>query len=149
MKVEELEDLKKYIEQEDKSNSDVSAAGTYWHLDHIFQVITRISKALIKSDPEEFRGKFKPNWAVIRTAGKIPRGVGRAPKSVQPETEKNASELLEDLANAKSIIERVHTLDKKAHFIHPVFGTLDLKNTLKFLKIHTKHHLKIIDDILK
>ena len=42
---------------------------------------------------------------------------------------------------------------KKAHhnayFRHLIFGNLNKKRTIRFLQIHTAHHLKIIQDILK
>jgi len=60
---------------------------------------------------------------------------------------------LEDLQTqfeiAKKTIKDLETLDPKSNFKHPLFGRLNLKQTRFFLIIHTKHHLKIIEDILK
>jgi hypothetical protein len=37
----------------------------------------------------------------------------------------------------------------KDHFFeHPYFGKLKLKETIRFLEIHTTHHLSIIEDIV-
>jgi len=33
--------------------------------------------------------------------------------------------------------------------IHPMFGHLNLKATKKMLKLHTRHHIDIINDIIK
>ncbi|GAA4949969.1 hypothetical protein GCM10023314_24170 [Algibacter agarivorans] len=46
-------------------------------------------------------------------------------------------------------IKAVKPLPKTSHFKHHVFGMLAKQQTLRFLEIHTKHHLKIVNDILK
>ncbi len=40
-------------------------------------------------------------------------------------------------------------LPENVYFNHHVFGMLTKKQTLRFLEIHTKYHLKIVNDILK
>jgi hypothetical protein len=40
-------------------------------------------------------------------------------------------------------------LVSRDHFFeHPYFGKLKLKETIRFLEIHTQHHLDIIRDII-
>ncbi|MFN8364825.1 MAG: hypothetical protein U0T78_06125 [Cloacibacterium normanense] len=38
----------------------------------------------------------------------------------------------------------IKNLPSQSYIEHPYFGHLDVKQTLKFLKIHTQHHLKIV-----
>lgn len=45
--------------------------------------------------------------------------------------------------------KKIEHFDKNAFFEHPLFGVLNKKDTMKFLKMHTTHHLKIIQDISK
>jgi hypothetical protein len=56
--------------------------------------------------------------------------------------------LKDSIAKAKENIASLASAQKNHYFEHPYFGKLNLKPTIKFLKIHTKHHLKIINDIL-
>jgi hypothetical protein len=46
-------------------------------------------------------------------------------------------------------LESFNDLEKNSFFIHPLFKQLNKKQTIKFLKLHTNHHFKIIKDILK
>lgn len=34
-------------------------------------------------------------------------------------------------------------------FKHPYFGNLNVKDAIKMLKLHTRHHIDIINDIIK
>ena len=44
---------------------------------------------------------------------------------------------------------KLENISKDHYFEHPFFGKIKRKETIRFLEIHTNHHLKIIDDILK
>ena len=61
--------------------------------------------------------------------------------------------LKEDVENQLRLVtknlESFNDLEKNSFFIHPLFKQLNKKQTIKFLKLHTNHHLKIIKDILK
>jgi hypothetical protein len=37
---------------------------------------------------------------------------------------------------------------QEQYFHHPFFGHLKLNKTIKFLEIHTNHHLQIIHEII-
>ena len=86
---------------------------------------------------------------MVFTTGKIPRGKIRAPKVVTPFDVATAEELKSKIEIAKNNISKLNNLPKNSFFKHPFLSNLNLKQTEKFLAIHTKHHLKIIEDILK
>ena len=88
------------------------------------------------------------NKTLIFTLGKIPRGKGKAPKVVQPKEDVTQALLTEDIVKAKENIATLSNGHKNQYFLHPYFGHLNVRPTIKFLKIHTKHHLNIINDIL-
>ena len=81
--------------------------------------------------------------------GKIPRGKAKAPKVVIPTHVATHEELKAKLQAAKNNILKLNSFSENSFFKHPFFQDLNVKQTEKFLLIHTKHHLKIIEDILK
>jgi hypothetical protein len=86
---------------------------------------------------------------VLFTIGYFPRGKVKAPKYVRPPEIITIEDLNEQIQLAYQNIERLKLADKHAHFKHFIFGLLDKKRTVRFLQLHTNHHLKIIRDILK
>jgi hypothetical protein len=130
-------------------NNQVSNAKAGWHVQHSLMVVNSITKGLLNSDPESYKWKFNLARTYVFAIGKIPRGRGKAPKAVQPSEEVTASLLLASVEKAKENIALLGNLNKNQYFLHPYFGHLNLKPTIKFLKIHTQHHLDIINDILK
>ncbi len=137
-----------YLEQGDALNEDVSKSPVIWHLAHAVKVINSISKALRTSNPDDYKPRFNLVGTIVLTAGSIPRGRGKAPKKSQPGNNIDVEELKKYIEVAQEAYADLKNLDPKSHFSHPYFGQLNLKKSRKFIKIHTKHHLKIIKDIL-
>lgn len=145
----ELNQLEALIHQFDKTNSQISKASVGWHLDHSFRVISAVCKSTLKSDPSEYRYKRNKNRTKIKLIGYIPRGLGKAPEAVTPVQPADKEHLLIHFNEVKVLLLKLNKLSSKHYFKHPVFGGLDKKATIWFLKIHTRHHLKIMKDILK
>jgi hypothetical protein len=142
--------IKSEISQGDLTNEAVSKSGVFWHLDHALLVVGGICKALQKSNPAEYEYQFNKNRALLFPFGKLPRGVGRAPKVVVPESKViEAQKLQEHLERCKKAWSQLSQLPAKAWFKHPVFSNLNLRRSKRFLLIHTRHHLMIIKDIRK
>ena len=150
--MQELSKLIKSLEEKipmmDAANTQISSAKVGWHIQHSLMVINSIINGLKQSDPTMYQWKFNLNKTLIFTLGKIPRGKGKAPKVVQPKEEITKDTLLESVEKANISVAELNHVQKNQYFLHPYFGHLNLKPTIKFLKIHTKHHLKIINDIL-
>ena len=143
-----IDDLESKIELKDLINTQVSERDVSWHVAHCLKVISKIMEAVQNSNPEEYRWKFNFNRSLVGTLGFIPRGKGKAPKSVLPSEHISIAILQDECYAVRKSIDELQHLDARCHFQHPYFGTLNLKQTKKFLAIHTKHHLKIIDDII-
>ena len=53
------------------------------------------------------------------------------------------------LQHAYANLKQLELLPENIFFDHHIFGMLNKQETLRFLEIHTNHHLKIVNDILK
>jgi hypothetical protein len=86
---------------------------------------------------------------MVFISGKIPRGKAKAPKVVIPTQVATQEELIAKLEAAQNNISKLDSFSENQFFNHPYFKDLNVKQAKKFLTIHTNHHLKIIEDILK
>lgn len=149
-KLEEfLTELESRIFKFSHSDSRISKADVGWHIEHSFMVLNAVTDALAKSDPTKCKRKFSIIKLMVFTFGKIPRGKGRAPEIVKPKNPVSAKTLQELLSKTRVKLKELEGLESGSYFRHPVFGDLRLQDAKKFLIIHTKHHLAIINDILK
>jgi hypothetical protein len=142
-----LNQLESHIVDFKKTNGAVSQSSIGWHIDHSLMVINGITDQLKKSNPEQYKWQFNWNRIFIKSINKIPRGRGKAPKAVQPLESSSIEILNSKLHIANDSIIELENLVPNNYFKHPYFGNLNLKTTIWFLELHTKHHLKIIEDI--
>ncbi|PRX56598.1 DUF1569 domain-containing protein [Flagellimonas meridianipacifica] len=141
--------LESYILERDASNPKVSKVDVAWHVDHSLKTINRICEILEKSNPEEFKSNFNFTRIMIFAWGDFPRGVAKSPKIVRPPEDIQTEDLYAQLEEAKENLKKIESLHENVHFEHPYFNVINKGQTKRFLKIHTGHHLKIIEDILK
>jgi len=140
--------IKDSLAYQDYLDENISKVDVGWHLDHSLKVINSIVDILANSDPKNYKKKFNMSRKVVFAAGRFPRGRSRAPKSVQPPETISEKDILRQIEEALSNLKSLNSLNKNANFDHRIFGILDLKNSIKFMEIHTNHHLAIIDDIV-
>ncbi len=144
----EIDQLESYFGEADKHKASVSTVGVAWHLNHCFKVIVSIYKAVSNSDPAAYKAKFNFKKTFVLTTGYIPRGRGKAPEAVKIEATVPIEELKKHLEKAKKYAGQMEQLESNNYFEHPYFGQLNLKDAQQFIIVHTKHHLKIIRDIV-
>lgn len=144
-----IEDLASYIPAAEKVNPKITGSNVAWQIDHSLKVIKASINMLKNADPSKYQPKFSLVKSVIMFTGKIPRGKAKAPKQVNYKGDISKESLKNQVAELKEIIADLNQIPEKNFFRHPIFGDLDKKRTLKFIKIHSKHHLKIIKDIIK
>jgi hypothetical protein len=144
---QQIAELESVINKGDLFHSAVSNKSTYWHVAHSLQVLSGIPEVLKNSNPSDYNPKFSWTKLIILNTGYIPRGKGRAPQHTLPQDKITKEELLVHLKKVKYASTKLKDLPTGKTFRHPLFGWLNLKDTLTFMKIHTHHHLKIIKDI--
>jgi len=139
--------LESHIPNYEKTNPIVSQSTIGWQIDHSLLVINGVIAELKNSNPENYKWKFNKIRLMIQITNTIPRGKIRVPKAVKPIDVATIEDLKAKLELAKKNLAQMETLPAKSYFTHLFFGDLKLKTTIWFLKLHTKHHLKIIEDI--
>jgi hypothetical protein len=128
------------------SHPTISNASVGWHLAHNILVINQVVKSIAQSDPAMYQPKQSfGKWYVFLTKS-IPRGKVKAPKMVNPTLDLDLNEALE---RASLGLLNLMSVAPNQFFHHPFLGDLNREKTLKFLWIHTEHHLKIIRDLIK
>lgn len=150
--MKELNDLIRQIENTlphwEKQNAAISQATIGWQLDHSLLVINGVMAQLAKSNPKDYQ--WRPNWkrTYFKLRQNIPRGKAKAPKPVRPAETITMQALQAKLMLAQKNIILLENLPENSYFTHPYFGDLNLKAAIWFLKLHTQHHLKIVNDII-
>ncbi len=144
-----LDELEAALPQDDVHRVAVSKSTVGWQIDHSCIVINKIAEGIPKSDPSNFKSGFNFWKTVCLGLAWFPRGKARAPKFVLPlETPATQEELQAAIEQARKSVKSFETLATKNYMKHPMFGMLDRDTTARFIYAHTKHHVKIIRDIL-
>jgi hypothetical protein len=141
--------IKDFIKFEERENLGVSKASVGWHLDHSLKVINSVCATLRVSNANDYKKEFNGLRILTFTLGFFPRGKAKSPKRVLPPAIIKKKDIENQLEEAIKNIVSIKELQENQYFTHPLFKQLNKKQTVRFLKLHTNHHLKIIRDILK
>ncbi len=144
-----LKEIEILISKQELLKENVSAAAIGWHIEHSLLTINAIIDQLKRSNPADYKWEFNFTRTLVFTINKISRGRAKAPKVVQPKNSITLETLRLHFNNTKGNMTALQTLQKNNYFEHPFFGKLNLKPAIKFLSLHTNHHLKIMKDIAK
>ena len=144
-----IKQLEAHIPAYAQQNIAVSAGTVGWHIEHTLLTCSLIAGAVKQSDPALYKRSYNLSKIIVYTLNKIPRGRAKAPSVVLPAADLDPATMLEHAQKALNKTLSLQNLPNKHHFEHPYFGKLNVKETIKFLAIHTEHHLKIINDIVK
>ncbi|RNC87827.1 MAG: DUF1569 domain-containing protein [Winogradskyella sp.] len=143
-----LDSVENYIEYRDEINTDVSTVDVAWQLDHILKVMNRITEALEKSKPENYSSSVNVMRVMSLTCNYIPRGRAQSPEIVKPPDVIHTEDIYTQLEEARNNIIKLKSLNDNSYFKHFVFGKLNKAQTIRFIEVHTNHHLKIVKDII-
>ena len=146
---DKLSELETYFTNRDILVEQISKVSVGWHVDHSFKVFEKVSDILINSDTTEYKWQFNFWRTYCFLLNRFPRGKAKAPKAVRPKEEITLESLQNQLQEVDNRVKKLSSLTVNANFKHPIFGYLNKNQALKFLNLHTEHHLKIIRDILE
>ena len=144
-----LEQIEKRLPEIDHSNPKVSKASVGWHLEHSLLIINSSLKGLTTTDPSAYKPVFSTKKWLFLILEYVPKGKIQAPKPFIPVEIPTQESIVKLISKAREQLSQIPQLSKNAYIPHPFLGHLNKAKTLKFLKIHTNHHLKIVNDILK
>jgi hypothetical protein len=143
----QIRQLESFIPAHEQVNTAVSASGVGWHIEHSLITIQRIVHAVKSSDPNTYKWSFKFNRMLVLITKTIPRGAAKAPQVVVPQEHIDAETLKTSISKTLHMANKIASIQKNQNFTHPFLGQLNKRATIRFLQIHTNHHLKIIKDI--
>jgi hypothetical protein len=119
-------------------------------LDHIVRVNDSVLSRILRNSEIQGRG-MSFLGRVVLLVGYLPRGIGSSPERLRGEVRPTA-----EIGDAHAVVgrsfgllrERQGLLSSKARVIsHPYFGALTALEGLRFMAVHSHHHLKIARDI--
>ncbi len=142
------------VERLSRRSDRVSAWSVAQHLDHLAQANAQCAAAisrLLDSRPDDTGPGLKLAGRAVLLTGWIPRGRGVAPPTTVPSAVP-PSEIRSRLGDAQTAVnaigQRLNEIDgARARLSHPALGGFTALQWLRFIAIHTRHHLKIIEEI--
>jgi hypothetical protein len=121
------------------------------HVDHSVKVMSSIIGRLL--DPGAERGRpLSAIGRLILFLGWIPRGRGQSPTRLRGAraSREELTTALDALAAQLARLDASHLALARGPVVpHPRFGGLTPPQAVRFAAIHTKHHLKIVADLLR
>ncbi len=145
----QLSELANQIQNQETINTLVSKSSIGWHIEHTLLVMNITIESIKESNPVNYKKTFNFKRIIVFVLNKIPRGKIRAPKAVQPKEDFTIDSLKEHIEKSKLNLEKLNALNSSYYFDHPFLGHLKLNSTIKFIKLHTQHHINIINEIIK
>ena len=147
----QLAAIEQHVQRPNQRDESVSVWSVHQQAEHVLLANSGILKLIETAErPAQPGERSLRGWFVLRF-GFIPRGQAKAPEAVIPK-ERAREELLQLVSESRERIARldVSALEEDEEPVgnHPYFGALSSREWLRFMSVHGRHHLKIVDDIL-
>ena len=143
-----LDDLRSSVDHSAVSAATVSHWSVGMQIHHCCLAMIGICQSLIDSKPPPPPARWSLVTSIVFLSGRIPRGRGKAPDVALPKQDVSREELMHLLDRSGQLVAEAGQLDSNRWFKHFAFGILDRDKSLKLLRIHNGHHLRIIADIV-
>ena len=129
----------------------ISAWSPAEHLDHTYKVSMSIVRRITEESAKPSRRGINLVGRVILLLGWIPRGRGKTPERLSGAicTGAHIEAALGRLEQALGTLPMDAVAASRSPIVpHPMFGGLTPSQALRFIVVHTNHHLRIVDEIL-
>jgi hypothetical protein len=135
----------------------VSKWGVAQQTHHCALALARIARGveglIANPQPGSGTGQKHPQADTMLAAGAFPRGVAKSPDFLIPPDAPDAGETRALLQAAKPLWDALEKRGaditaSKGTFPHPILGDFNGVQWVRFMGLHTAHHLKIVRDIL-
>ncbi len=145
------------LETRDRVVPRISAWSPLQQIAHVSKsnrwILTSVVDIVTGRKTFDTTGSIRPLGRLVLRSGVIPRGVGKAPSGAKPDEAISADRLTEELeqqlVKIGQIDEHVETAKiSRQTFRHPNFGDLNSRQWIRFVRVHTNHHMKIVREIL-
>lgn len=96
-------------------------------------------------------GEPHPRARELLLAGRLPRGEAKAPRMVTPPARMEPGQLLQWLTEGEALLAALDPASIVASELkipHQLLGPLDAPEWLRFARVHTRHHLAIVGELL-
>lgn len=143
-----LINIQVYLNNQNKYNETISLVNVGWHLYHTLKVIVLVNEKIRESKAKNYQKSFVMARWFCFTFNFIPRGKGKAPQAVKPPETFVDKDILTLQIKAENYLDDWESIQNKQYIKHPVFGKLDRSQTIQFLSLHTRHHQKIINQLI-
>jgi len=135
--------------------SDWTPAQHAWHVAVANGMMFKGIRLLCEGRHPQARPEGAPNeiGRHVLATGRMPRGRARAPEAVRPPDTLDLDTLREALQRSRQGLEALAPLLPRLPAVterapHPFLGWLSATEWLQVARIHTMHHLHIIDELL-
>jgi hypothetical protein len=96
-------------------------------------------------------GEPHPRARELLQAGRLPRGEAKAPRMVTPPAALSPALLVQWLTEGEALLAALDpatVLTSELKIPHQLLGPLDAPEWLRFARVHTRHHLAIVGELL-
>jgi hypothetical protein len=145
----EIEALRRVVARAHVRAPEVSKWSVGMHIHHLCLAMDGVCDLLLASEPPPPRVGTSILTTAVLLIGRIPRGRAESPDQVIPTPGISTESLRSMLDDSTERLSAIAVADPGQWFRHFAFGVLNRDRTLKFLRIHNRHHLRIIADILE
>lgn len=128
------------------TNRSVSGWSVGEHLEHVCTVAAGFAVVLITGRGPAFTARMPEHRDMVLVDGHIPRGKIKAPPVAAPKGVESAEAYTRMLDRTHARLKSAAEQPGQRTADHPLLGTMTRNEVLRFVAVHTAHHLAIIDD---